>query len=87
MFPLGIRGTVPAYQILFTPIVQEGEEPFALIVALQKKYSWVLDTISYDSLDMLIEILKIPLLILTSRNVLNYDLSKLNNLRLFQAEN
>ena len=38
--------------------IQEGEYPFAMMVDLPKKYNWVLDTISYDSLDTLIEILK-----------------------------
>ena len=56
--PLELQATVPDYQIPFVPIIQEGEYPFAMMVDLQKKYDWVLDTISYDSLDTLIEILK-----------------------------
>jgi uncharacterized protein YjbI with pentapeptide repeats len=56
--PLELQATVPDYQIPFVPIIQEGESPFAMMVDLQKKYDWVLDTISYDSLDTLIEILK-----------------------------
>jgi hypothetical protein len=56
--PLELQATVPDYQIPFVPIIQEGELPFAMMVDLQKKYNWVLDTISYDSLDTLIEILK-----------------------------
>jgi len=60
--PLELQATVPDYQIPFVPIIQEGESPFAMMVDLQKKYDWVLDTISYDSLDTLIEILK-PLII------------------------
>jgi hypothetical protein len=56
--PLELQATVPDYQIPFVPIIQEGEYPFAMMVDLQKKYNWVLDTISYDSLDTLIEILK-----------------------------
>src|SRR5688500_13493675 len=56
--PLELQATVPNYQIPFVPIIQEGEYPFAMMVDLQKKYNWVLDTISYDSLDTLIEILK-----------------------------
>ncbi len=60
--PLELQATVPDYQIPFVPIIQEGESPFAMMVDLQKKYDWVLDTISYDSLDTLVEILK-PLII------------------------
>jgi hypothetical protein len=56
--PLELQATIPDYQIPFVPIIQEGERPFAMMVDLQKKYNWVLDTISYDSLDTLIEILK-----------------------------
>ena len=56
--PLELQATVPDYQIPFVPIIQEGESPFAMMVDLQKKYNWVLDTISYDSIDTLIEILK-----------------------------
>jgi hypothetical protein len=60
--PLELQATVPDYQIPFVPIIQEGESPFAMMVDLQKKYDWVLDTVSYDSLDTLVEILK-PLII------------------------
>jgi hypothetical protein len=56
--PLELQATVPDYQIPFVPIIQEGEYPFAMMVDLQSKYNWVLDTISYDSLDTLIKILK-----------------------------
>jgi|CXWL01.1.fsa_nt_gi uncharacterized protein YjbI with pentapeptide repeats len=56
--PLELQATIPDYQIPFVPIIQEGEYPFAMMVDLQKKYNWVLDTISYDSLDTLIELLK-----------------------------
>lgn len=56
--PLELQATVPDYQIPFVPIIQEGEFPFSMMVDLQKKYNWVLNTISYDSLDTLMKILK-----------------------------
>ena len=56
--PLELQATVPDYQVPFVPIIQEGEQPFAMMVDLQKKYNWVLDTISYDSPDTLLEILE-----------------------------
>ena len=40
--PLELQATVPDYQIPFVPIIQEGEQPFAMMVDLQKKYNWVL---------------------------------------------
>ena len=60
--PLELQATVPDYQIPFVPIIQEGENPFAMMVDLQKKYNWVLNTVSYDSLETLIKVLK-PLII------------------------
>jgi uncharacterized protein YjbI with pentapeptide repeats len=60
--PLELQATVPDYQIPFVPIIQEGEKPFAMMVDLQKKYNWVLKTITYDSLENLIKVLK-PLII------------------------
>ena len=60
--PLELQATVPDYQIPFVPIIQEGEDPFAMMADLQKKYSWVLDTVSYNSEKTLMEILK-PLII------------------------
>ena len=56
--PLELQATVPDYQIPFVPIIQEGESPFAMMANLQTKYNWVLDTISYDSIDTLTGILK-----------------------------
>ena len=60
--PLELQATVPDYQIPFVPIIQEGESPFAMMVDLQKKYNWVLNTVSYDSSETLMEVLK-PLII------------------------
>ncbi len=60
--PLELQATVPDYQIPFVPIIQEGESPFAMMVDLQKKFNWVLNTVSYDSEETLIKALK-PLII------------------------
>lgn len=56
--PLELQATVPDYQIPFVPIIQEGEQPFAMMVDLQKKYNWVLDTLTYNSIETLIKALK-----------------------------
>ena len=60
--PLELQATIPDYQIPFVPIIQEGEYPFAMMVDLQKKYNWVLNTVSYDSQETLMKVLK-PLII------------------------
>ena len=56
--PLELQAIVPDYQIPFVPIIQEGENPFAMMVDLQKKYNWVLPTRSYDSIETLMSALK-----------------------------
>jgi hypothetical protein len=56
--PLELQATVPDYQIPFVPIIQEGEQPFAMMLDLQKKYNWVLDTLSYGSIEALIKKMK-----------------------------
>ena len=56
--PLELQGTVPDYQIPFVPIIQTGEKPFSMMVNLQSKYDWVLETRSYNSGEELIKALK-----------------------------
>ncbi len=56
--PLELQATVPDYQIPFVPIIQEGEQPFSMMVDLQNKYPWVLPTKSYDSIETLMSALK-----------------------------
>jgi uncharacterized protein YjbI with pentapeptide repeats len=74
--PLELQAAVPDYQIPFVPILQEGEQPFAMMKDL-RKYGWVLDTISYDSPDTLIEILK--------PQVIDPAIRKRDELRLIKA--
>jgi len=76
--PLELQATVPDYQIPFVPIIQEGESPFAMMVDLQKKYNWVLNTVSYDSQETLIRVLK-PLII-------DPAMKKRQELRLIKAQ-
>ena len=75
--PLELQATVPDYQIPFVPIIQQGERPFAMMVDLQKKYNWVLDTLEYDSLDTLIAALKPA--------IIDPAIEKHNELRLIKA--
>lgn len=76
--PLELQATVPDYQIPFVPIIQEGENPFAMMVDLQKKYDWVLDTISYKDSDQLIRILK--------KGIIDRAMQKHDELRLIKAQ-
>ena len=76
--PLELQATVPDYQIPFVPIIQEGENPFAMMVDLQKKYDWVLDTISYKDGDQLIRILK--------KGIIDRAMQKHDELRLIKAQ-
>lgn len=75
--PLELQATVPDYQIPFVPIIQDGERPFAMMVDLQKKYNWVLDTLSYKSKEELIQALKPA--------VIDLAIQKHNELRLIKA--
>jgi hypothetical protein len=56
--PLELQVTLPDYQIPFVPIIQEGEQPFSTMVDLQKKYNWVMNTVSYSSVETLVKALK-----------------------------
>lgn len=76
--PLELQATIPDYQIPFVPIIQEGEKPFSMMVNLQNKYDWVLQTVAYDSRDTLIKVLK-PLII-------DPAMKKRNELRLIKAQ-
>ena len=76
--PLELQATVPDYQIPFVPIVQEGEQPFAMMVDLQKKYNWVMDTLYYDSIEALIKALKSA--------IIDPALEKHHELRLIKAK-
>ena len=76
--PLELQATVPDYQIPFVPIIQEGEPPFAMMIDLQKKYNWVLRTVSYDSQETLMKVLK-PLII-------DPAMQKRQELRLIKAQ-
>jgi uncharacterized protein YjbI with pentapeptide repeats len=76
--PLELQATVPDYQIPFVPIIQAGEQPFAKMVDLQKKYNWVMDTLYYDSIETLINILKPA--------IIDPAIEKHNELRLIKAK-
>jgi uncharacterized protein YjbI with pentapeptide repeats len=76
--PLELQAKVPDYQIPFVPIIQEGEQPFAMMVDLQEKYNWVLDTLSYGSIEALIKALKSA--------IIDPAIEKHNELRLIKAK-
>lgn len=47
--PLELQATVPDYMVPFVPIIQDGEEPFAMFADLQNKYDWVLDVLEFEN--------------------------------------
>ena len=60
------------------PIIQDGESPFAMMVDLQKKYDWVLETRTYSSKETLIKGLK--------KGIIEPAMQKYNELRLIKAK-
>lgn len=76
--PLELQATVPDYQIPFVPIIQEGERPFSMMVDLQKKYNWVLNTKTYDSIETLMNALK--------PGIIDPAIEMRNKLRLIKAQ-
>jgi uncharacterized protein YjbI with pentapeptide repeats len=56
--PLELQATVPEYMIPFVPILEKGEEPFAMFRDLWTRHrAWVLDPIRYTSVDRLVQVL------------------------------
>lgn len=56
--PLELQAVVPDYMIPLVPIIQQGEEPFAMFRDLRQKYgTWVLDPLEYDSVSGLLDVL------------------------------
>jgi Pentapeptide repeats (8 copies) len=56
--PLELQATVPENMIPFVPILERGEEPFAMFRDLWTKHrQWVLDLIRYSTVDRLVEVL------------------------------
>ena len=51
--PLELQATVPDYKVPFVPIIQEGEQPFAMLADLQD-YPWMFDLLVYRDSDQLI---------------------------------
>jgi hypothetical protein len=56
--PLELQATVPEYMIPFVPILEKGQEPFAMFRDLWTKHrAWVLDPIRYSSVGRLVQVL------------------------------
>jgi hypothetical protein len=76
--PINLQATVPDYQVPLVPIIQEGEQPFATMADLQKKYNWVMDTLYYDSIETLINALKL--------GIIDPAIEKYHELRILQVK-
>jgi hypothetical protein len=56
--PLELQAAVPDCMVPFVPILEKGEEPFAMLRDLWIKHrEWVFEPIRYPSVDRLIEVL------------------------------
>lgn len=55
--PLELQATIPDFMIPFVPILQKGEPCFAMFADLQNKYDWVMDVLTYDSTQTIVEAL------------------------------
>jgi hypothetical protein len=56
--PLEAHLVIPAIAVPFVPIIRKGERPFSMFTALQRKYPWVLPTVTYHSEKSLIRNLR-----------------------------
>jgi uncharacterized protein YjbI with pentapeptide repeats len=57
--PLELQAAVPDTMVPFVPILEDGQDPFAMFVDLQNKYDWLLKpVIGYSSVDRLIEVVE-----------------------------
>jgi uncharacterized protein YjbI with pentapeptide repeats len=56
--PLELQATVPDYQIPFVPLIERGQQPFAMFRDLTGKYDWVLDPLEYPSAAELLAVFK-----------------------------
>jgi len=45
--PLESQAIVPDLAVPFVPIIREGERPFSMLADLQRKYDWVMPTLTY----------------------------------------
>ncbi len=53
--PLELQATVPEIMVPFLPIIEEGQEPFAMLTDLWIKHrDWVFEPLHYSSLDALV---------------------------------
>jgi uncharacterized protein YjbI with pentapeptide repeats len=56
--PLELQATVPNYMIPFVPVIQQGEQPFAMFKDLYGKYDWVLAPLNYETASDLVAALE-----------------------------
>lgn len=75
--PLELEGTLPDYQVPFVPIIQQGEQPFAMMVGLHEKHTWVLDTFCYDNSEVLLNALR--------SSIIDAAITKHNEMKLLKA--
>ena len=55
--PLELQATIPDFMIPFVPIIKKGERCFTMFANLQNKYDWVMDVLTYDSTQTIVDAL------------------------------
>jgi uncharacterized protein YjbI with pentapeptide repeats len=56
--PLEAHLVIPRMAVPFVPVIREGQSPFSMFKALQRKYQWVLPTVTYRDPDSLMRKLR-----------------------------
>jgi hypothetical protein len=68
---------IPDYRVPFVPICQEGEQELGMTADLRDKYTWILDTVTYGPVDVLINSLR--------ATIIDPAIEKYNELKLIKA--
>jgi uncharacterized protein YjbI with pentapeptide repeats len=68
---------IPDYRVPFVPICQEGEQELGMTAELRDKYTWILDTVTYGPVDVLINSLR--------ATIIDPAIEKYNELKLIRA--
>lgn len=76
--PLELSEMIPNYRIPCVPICREGGRTSGMLADLQEKYNWILDTVTYGPVDVLINSLR--------ATIIEPAIEKYNELKLIKAK-
>lgn len=84
--PLELQAVVPDYQVPLAPIIQEGEKPFSMFTNLYGKYNWVLQPLSYSSVETLLLVFKELIIDKAIAKVKELELIKATDMQTLSAD-